>query len=45
MRNSFVEIANNAGACFSPDGVVLLVNVFSPTGTLEITGAWDRFVS
>ena len=34
-----------AGACFSPDGDVLFVNVFSPTRTLAVTGAWDRFVS
>ena len=34
-----------AGACFSPDGNVLFVNVFSPTRTLAITGEWDRFVS
>lgn len=29
-----------AGACFSPDGKTLFVNVFSPTATLAITGAW-----
>lgn len=29
-----------AGACFSPDGRVLFVNVFSPTMTLAITGPW-----
>jgi secreted PhoX family phosphatase len=29
-----------AGACFSPDGKVLFVNVFSPTMTLAITGPW-----
>ena len=34
-----------AGACFSPDGNVLFVNVFSPTRTLAITGAWERFVT
>ncbi|NCF44217.1 MAG: DUF839 domain-containing protein [Proteobacteria bacterium] len=34
-----------AGACFSPDGDVLFVNVFPPTRTLAVTGAWDRFVS
>lgn len=29
-----------AGACYSPDGKVLFVNVFSPTMTLAITGPW-----
>ena len=29
-----------AGACFSPDGRVLFVNVYSPAKTLAITGPW-----
>lgn len=29
-----------AGACFSPDGSVLFVNLYSPTVTLAITGPW-----
>ncbi|MFN6935316.1 MAG: alkaline phosphatase PhoX [Tsuneonella sp.] len=29
-----------AGACFSPDGKTLFVNVYSPTKTLAITGPW-----
>lgn len=29
-----------AGACFSPNGDVLFVNVFSPTRTLAVTGPW-----
>jgi uncharacterized protein len=29
-----------AGACFSPDGKVMFLNVFSPTMTLAITGPW-----
>lgn len=29
-----------AGACFSPDGRTLFVNIFSPTRTLAITGPW-----
>ena len=29
-----------AGACFSPDGNTLFVNIYSPTKTLAITGAW-----
>src|SRR5690606_22996362 len=31
-----------AGACFSPDGHVLFVNLYSPTRTLAITGPWLR---
>jgi uncharacterized protein len=29
-----------AGACFSPDGKVMFLNVFSPTATLAIFGPW-----
>jgi secreted PhoX family phosphatase len=29
-----------AGACFSPDGKWLFVNVYSPAATLAITGPW-----
>ncbi len=29
-----------AGACFSPDGRVMFVNVYSPAMTLAITGPW-----
>lgn len=29
-----------AGACFSPDGKTLFVNVYSPTKTIAITGPW-----
>ena len=29
-----------AGACFSPNGEWLFVNVYSPTRTLAITGPW-----
>jgi secreted PhoX family phosphatase len=29
-----------AGACFSPDGKVLFVNVYSPAKTLAIAGPW-----
>jgi secreted PhoX family phosphatase len=29
-----------AGACFSPDGSTMFVNVYSPTKTLAITGPW-----
>ncbi|NVK25455.1 MAG: DUF839 domain-containing protein [Gammaproteobacteria bacterium] len=32
-----------AGACFSPDGQVMFVNLYSPTKTLAITGPWQDF--
>ncbi len=32
-----------AGACFSPDGSVLFVNLYSPTRTVAITGPWQNF--
>ncbi|HEX8239378.1 MAG TPA: alkaline phosphatase PhoX [Allosphingosinicella sp.] len=33
-----------AGACFSPDGQILFVNIYSPAATLAITGpkGWQR---
>jgi hypothetical protein len=34
-----------AGACFSPDGATMFVNVYSPTKTLAITGPWGAFRS
>ncbi len=30
-----------AGACFSPDGSTLFVNIYNPTKTLAITGPWN----
>lgn len=33
----------SAGACFSPDGSVLFVNLYSPTRTLAIRGPWESF--
>ena len=32
-----------AGACFSPDGGTLFVNIQDPTKTLAIKGPWDQF--
>jgi uncharacterized protein len=32
--------SETAGACFSPDGRVLFLNVYSPARTLAITGPW-----
>lgn len=31
-----------AGACFSPDGRTMFLNVYSPAKTLAITGPWAR---
>lgn len=31
-----------AGACFSPDGKTLFVNLYSPTKTLAISGPWNH---
>jgi secreted PhoX family phosphatase len=31
-----------AGACFTPDGSVLFVNLYSPAKTLAIRGPWDN---
>ena len=31
-----------AGACFSPDGRTLFVNVFAPAHTLAISGPWQH---
>lgn len=31
-----------AGACFSPDGATLFVNLYSPGKTLAITGPWKK---
>ena len=30
-----------AGACFSPDGQTMFVNIFSPTTTIAIRGPWN----
>ena len=32
-----------AGACFSPDGATMFVNVYDPARTLAITGPWKTF--
>lgn len=34
--------SETAGACFSPDGGTLFVNIQNPTTTLAITGPWDN---
>ncbi len=32
-----------AGACFSPDGSTLFLNIYYPGVTLVITGPWANF--
>ena len=39
-RNVFKGNAEFAGACFSPDGQTLFVNIQWPGMTLAITGPW-----
>ena len=39
-RNVFRDNAELAGACFSPDGTTLFVNIQLPGITLAITGPW-----
>lgn len=39
-RNVFTANAEFAGACFSPDGQVLFVNIMYPGMTLAIRGPW-----
>ncbi len=34
-----------AGACFSPDGGTMFVNIYAPTKTVAVTGPWGRFQS
>ena len=34
-----------AGACFSPDGATMFVNVYNPTKTLAIRGPWGAFAA
>lgn len=40
-RNA-VSNSELAGACFSPDGQTLFVNIYSPGVTLAIWGPWNR---
>jgi secreted PhoX family phosphatase len=39
-RNVFTGNSEFAGACFSPDGEVLFVNIMYPGMTLAIRGPW-----
>jgi secreted PhoX family phosphatase len=40
-RNVFTGNSEFAGACFSPDGEVLFVNIMYPGMTLAIRGPWS----
>jgi secreted PhoX family phosphatase len=42
-RNVFQGNAELAGACFSPDGSTLFLNIYWPGITLAITGPWRNF--
>jgi uncharacterized protein len=42
-RNVYRDNAELAGACFSPDGRTLFVNIYWPGLTLAITGPWESF--
>lgn len=42
-RNVHTDRAELAGACFSPDGSTMFVNIYAPGMTLAITGPWARF--
>ena len=41
-RNAHPGKSEFAGACFSPDGTVLFVNIQTPGVTLAIRGPWER---
>ena len=41
-RNAHEDRAEFCGACFSPDGVTLFVNVQNPGMTYAVTGDWER---
>lgn len=41
-RNAHPTKSEFCGACFSPDGQVMFVNVQEPGFTFAITGPWDR---
>lgn len=42
-RNVYRDNAELAGACFSPDGATLFVNIYWPGITLAVTGPWASF--
>ncbi len=42
LARNAMNTSEFAGACFSPDGATLFVNIQGPTTTLAITGPWRR---
>ena len=44
-RNALGNGSEFAGACFSPDGSTLFVNIQTPGITLAISGPWHRRVA
>ena len=40
IAKNILNSSEFAGACFSPDGKILFVNIYKPTITLAITGNW-----
>ncbi len=44
-RNAHTEKSEFCGACFSPDGKVMFVNIQEPGFTLAIEGPWERLKS
>jgi len=35
--------SESAGACFSPDGRTMFINIYRPARTLAVTGPWNRW--
>ena len=44
-RNAHIDQSEFAGACFSPDGSTLFVNMQAPGSTFAITGPWSTLYS
>lgn len=44
-RNAHPDKAELAGACFSPDGRTMFVNIYNPGYTLAIRGPWTTLVA
>jgi len=40
IAKNILNSSEFAGACFSPDGKILFVNIYKPSITLAITGNW-----
>ena len=44
LAKNILNKSEFAGACFSPDGKILFVNIYKPTMTLAIKGPWSDFI-